>query len=180
MRTSTYRWLCALHERYGPREFGKIGQKLLALAFRAGGCEHVVERGVQGVDIDAAWGAVKYTAEIKTTKQVVVHLAAKDIIGLASRRADGYHPLLGVLRLAPLADWLIVDATALTTGTIPIDLLRPLRCRTLEDRLRPLFDTVLESHFERTLLEAQGYLDRTLRECGVVVVPDDCHPDQVG
>jgi Holliday junction resolvase len=175
MQTTTYRRLCLLHQRHGPREFGKICQKLLALAFRAGGCDHVVERGVQGVDIDAGWGAAKYTAEIKTTKKSAIHLASKDIAGLAARRADGYHPLLGLLRLAPLADWLLVDATSLTVGTVPIDSLRWLRCRELENRLRPLFDTVLDLHFEPTLREAQACLDRALRTAGVVVAADAWH-----
>ncbi len=158
-----------LYGQHGPRQFGKICQKLLAVAFRAGGCDHLVERGVQGVDIDAAWGGIKYTTEVKTTTTAAIHLAAKDITGLRSRQADGYHPLLGVLRLAPLADWLVADAATLRVGTLPVDLLRPYRLRDLELQLQPLFDGVLEAHFEPTLRAGQYYLDQTLAALGVIL-----------
>jgi Holliday junction resolvase len=171
MNTASYRRLCALHDRHGPREFGKICQKLLALAFRAGGCPHVVERGVQGVDIDAAWEGEKYTAEIKTTRSSTVYIAPKDVTGLESRSRDGYRPMLGVLRLSPLSDWLLVDAIHLKAGGVSIDLLRPYRHPSLEPRLRVLFDGVLETHFEPTHIESQTYLDRILREWGVQVLP---------
>jgi hypothetical protein len=172
MKTTTYRGLCALHDRHGPREFGKICQKLLALAFRAGGCPHVVERGVQGVDIDAVWAGTKYTVEIKTTRQSAIHLLPKDVLGLASRSRDGYRPLLGVLRLSPLADWLLADAGCLQAGELAIDALRPHRSECLERRLRPLFDDVLAAHAGNTLRESQRYLDRILRQQGVEVAAE--------
>ena len=61
MKTATYLRLCRLHAAHGPRIFGKVCQKLVALAFQEGGCSHVVERGVQGVDIDAAWEGARVT-----------------------------------------------------------------------------------------------------------------------
>jgi len=174
MKTSTYRRLCALRQRHGPREFGKLCQKLLALAFHQGGCSHVAERGVQGVDIDAAWEGEKYTAEIKTTRTGFVQLGAKDILGLAQRRQDGYRPLVGVLQISPLADWLFADATQLQAGACWLDALRPLRQPVLENRLRPLFDEVLAAHYSATLLEAQAYLNRVLNLQGVEVQEPGC------
>lgn len=167
MLTATFDRLHALRARHGPREFGKICQKLLALAFRAGGCGHVVERGVQGVDIDAAWAEEKYAAEVKTTSERRVLLGAKDVLGLANRRADGYRPLLAVLRLSTLSDWLFADATRLAAGYYDIELLRPRRQLALEQRLRPHFECMLERHFVGALRGAQTYLDGVLQERGV-------------
>src|SRR5438045_3044497 len=116
MRRATYEWLSLLYDRHGPREFGKLCQKLLAIAYRHAGFVHVIERGVQGVDVDAAEGQTKYSTEVKTTVNGVIIFQAKDVAGLAGRRADGYLPLLGVLRLSPLSDWLLADAEHLQAG----------------------------------------------------------------
>lgn len=167
MQTAAYHRLYALRERHGPREFGKICQKLLALAFRAAGCRHVVERGVQGVDIDAAWAEEKHAVEVKTTTERRVLLGVKDVLGLASRGADGYRPLLAVLRLTTLSDWLFADAARLTAGYCDIELLRPRRQAALEQRLRPHFECMLERHFAGALQNAQTYLDGMLQEQGV-------------
>lgn len=157
-------------EPHGPREFGKIRQKLLALAFHGGGCGHVVERGFQGVDIDAAWEQEKWTIEVKTTIGDRVFLAPKDVAGLASRRRDGYRPLLAVLRLSALSDRLIADAVQLVAGCHDVELLRPYRQRVLEQRLRPLFDQALETHFDGALPRSQTYLDRVWQAQGVEVM----------
>jgi hypothetical protein len=170
MNTHTYRRLRTLHDKHGPREFGKISQKLVALAFRIGGCDHVVERGVQGVDIDAGWGPDKYATEIKTTESDSVLFAEKDAAGLAARQRDGYHPLLGMLRLTPLSEWLFVEAAHLKTGLLTIELLRCRRHQSLNERLRPFFDTVVEKHFSATMDGAQAYLDRILRAAGVKTI----------
>ena len=54
MNPIVYTPLLDLHARWGPQEFGKIAQKFLAIAFRYAGYQRIVERGVQGVDVDAA------------------------------------------------------------------------------------------------------------------------------
>ena len=97
MRTATYVCLKLIYERHGPREFGKVCQKFLAIAYRCAGFS-VVERGVQGVDVDAVRGQAKYTTEVKTTNNDAVVFQAKDVSGLTARGADGYLPLLGALR----------------------------------------------------------------------------------
>lgn len=170
MRLDTYRWLCLLHERHGAREFGKIGQKLLAIAYRMAGFGRVIERGVQGVDVDAANGGPdRFSTEVKTTTGTTVLFQAKDAAGLAARRADGYQSLLGVLRLSPLSEWHLADAEHLQVGRLALESLRPYRRRDLEDRLRPCFVTALEEHFEEALVHAQSYLDRVLHDMGIAV-----------
>jgi hypothetical protein len=170
VKAHTYQHLCRLHARHGARVFGKICQKLVALAFRQGGCVHVVERGVQGVDVDAVWGTERYALEIRTTRKDVVPFLPKDVNGLAARCEDGYRPFLGALRLGVFSEWYIADASGLRPGILTFDALRPIRQRELEQRLQPLFDQVVAIHFEETLVGAQAYLDHVLRGMGVVVV----------
>jgi hypothetical protein len=170
LTTELYCSLKDLHARHGAREFGKIVQKLLAITFRLAGFTRVVERGVQGVDVDAVGNSVeRYATEVKTTQKEFVLFAAKDIKGLAARQQDGYHPLLAVLRLTPLSDLLLVHTARLHGGCLQIASLRPYRFRELEDRLQPWFTRAVLEHFEGALTGSQFYLDRVLREHGIEV-----------
>jgi hypothetical protein len=167
VQQTTYESMQRLHAKYGPREFGKLCQKLLALSYRRAGFVHIVERGVQGVDVDAGDGQVKYATEVKTTINHAVQFQAKDVDGLRARKCDGYHPLLAALRLSPFSDWLVADADHLEPGLLPLDKLRAYRRRDLEARLCPLFVAVVDEHGEATLRGAQGYLDNVLRQVGI-------------
>jgi hypothetical protein len=170
VRTAIYQLLKALHRRHGPKEFGKICQKFVAIAYCEAGYAHVVERGVQGVDIDAANGSLeKYALEIKTTVMDSIEFKRKDLDGLMSRCQDGYLPLLGVLRLGPLSDWQLAESGNLRVGRLCIEGLRPYRRMDLEAIIKPILDTVVEQHFEDTLTGSQAYLDRVLRQEGVEI-----------
>lgn len=162
MKPQTYLNLRALHELHGPREFGKLAQKLLALSLREAGCTHIVERGVQGVDVDATWDHDRYAIEAKTTIGLGILFGKKDVEGLAARGSDGYRPILAVLRLGLLAQWYFADASVLTAGALTLDSLRPYRFRGLELRLQPLFEQVVAQHFHNTLAGSQAYLDEAL------------------
>ncbi len=167
MRQAAYESMMRLHANYGPREFGKLCQKLLAITYRRAGFAHIVERGVQGVDVDAGDGQVKYTTEVKTTIKHAIMFEPKDVEGLKARKCDGYHPLLAALRLSPLEDWLLADADHLGPGLLSLERLRAYRRRDLEERLCPLFAIVLEEHGDGTLRGAQAYLDSVLRNAGI-------------
>jgi hypothetical protein len=134
----------------------------LAVTYRHAGFIHVIERGVQGVDIDAADGKEKYSTEVKTTANHAIFFQRKDVVGLRSRKCDGYRPLLAALRLSPLSDWLLADAEHIEPGLFQLERLRPYRHCDLEDRIRPFFAAVVEEHADATLTGAQSYLDRVL------------------
>ena len=168
MKIETYERLRRLHERYGAQEFGKVCQKLLAISFGMAGYGHVVERGVQGVDVDAAEeNGERYAVEVKTTTRQLVQFEQKDAEGLENRRKDGYQPLLAVFRLFLFSEWYFVKADRLKPGGIPFDSLRPYRLRTLEDRIKPYFDQAMEEHFKGAMERSQAYLDGVLREKGI-------------
>ena len=146
MEAATFELLEKLHGQHGPREFGKMCQKFLAISYRLAGFQHIEERGVQGVDLDAASDSEKYTTEVKTTIRDSIHFQKKDAEGLLKRTADGYQPLLAVLRLGPFSEWFLVHADRLKPGLLLIDMLRPYRYKELEDRLGPLFDAAVRTH----------------------------------
>lgn len=168
MHSVTFEQLWRLHHRHGPREFGKQCQKLLAICFHRAGFGHIVERGVQGVDVDAADGAgSRYTTEVKTTLGDAIQFQEKDAVGLTARRADGYAPVLAALRLSPLTDWLLVDAAGLRPGRLQLDALRAYRLYDLEVLLRPHFSAVVEEHGEAVLRGGQAHLDAILKKLGI-------------
>jgi hypothetical protein len=169
LKDRIYRLLTALHRRHGPREFGKLCQKLLAITYRLAGFAHVVERGVQGVDVDAADGRERFATEVKTTQTNAVPFLRKDADGLSCRGADGYQPVLGVLRLSPLSDWYLVDAQRLRAGRLQISSLRPSRLRELEARVLPSFSEAVQEYAEGALEGSQSYLDDVLRRLGVEI-----------
>lgn len=78
MKTETYDKLKKLYDKYNAQEFGKICQKLLALSFCNAGYGHIVERGVQGVDVDAVKeNGERYAIEVKTSKYDTINFQKK-------------------------------------------------------------------------------------------------------
>jgi Holliday junction resolvase len=172
MKAHVYECLSALGERHGPRERGKLCQKLLAIALQMSGCTQIIERGVQGVDVDACQAnGEKYSIEVKTTVRDSVPLREKDVLGLRQRaQQDGYRPLLGVLRIGVLScEWYLAKAQSLRAGVVQIDSLRPYRVRSLEQLIQPLFEKAACDHFDGAMKGAQLYLDTVLREHGIIV-----------
>lgn len=165
MKTETYELLKKLHDKYGPREFGKLCQKFLAIAFQMAGYTHVVERGVQGVDVDAASeSGERYAIEVKTTKDKYINFAQKDADGLQKRKKDGYQPVLAVLRIDRFSDWIFAKADTIKPGSLYINFLRAYRLQDLEQRICPQFDRAIEEHFKGTFQEGQKYLDNILQK----------------
>lgn len=166
MHPLSYERLIRLRDKYGEGVFGKIAQKLLAVTFWDAGSLYVVERGVQGVDLDVVTAdEVKYAIEVKTTGRNQVMLDQDNIRSLTDRSMDGYHPTLAGLQIAPLGDWLFsrISLDGLRPGPIPVRHLRLNRVTSIEDVVRPLFNKVLEEHFAGTLRQGEQYLLRVLR-----------------
>lgn len=171
MRIETTEKLRSLHQKFGPGTFGKIAQKLLALGFRAMGFEHLVERGVQGVDIDAASAEERYAFEVKTTEGSTITLDESNLEALKDRAKDGYAPSIAILRLAIFEDWLLASLLLdqLRPGEFLIDKFRAYRLKDLEAKLVPAFEKVVQEHFHGTLTGGQHYLNNHLRAKGIDV-----------
>ena len=172
MDTLTLSRLRELRARYGVGVFGKIAQKLLALSFRTMGFTHVVERSVEGVDIDIATNTEeKYALEVKTTEGLSITLDGGNVQALLDRATDGYQPVIAALRLAVFEKWVLaqVPLDQLRAGNILVDLLRAYRMKDLEAALEPVFEHVVDGHFQGTLDRGLQYLSEQLAKDGVEV-----------
>lgn len=159
--TNTFKYLQQIHYKFGPGVFGKIAQKLLAIAFYESGFQHVVERGVQGVDIDAATGEAKrYALEVKTTEGRSVSISEENIDALKDRIKDGYTALVAVLRMQMFEDWVFaaIPLSRLHPGSYPLSILRPYRLRELESYVCPIFERVVDQHLTGVLARGEHYL----------------------
>ncbi len=167
MKIATFRRLNQLRDKYGPGIFGKIAQKLLALAFYGADFHFVVERGVQGVDIDVANGAGdRYALEVKTTDANSVPISKENIDALEDRARDGLVPLVAALRIQMFEDWIIaaIPLGELKPGTISLSRLRAYRMRPLETSVCPSFESVVSQHFAGVLAGGESYLIRALED----------------
>ena len=172
MRVQTLHNLFKLRDKYGSGPFGKITQKLLALSFREMGYTHVVERSIEGVDIDIAGEAKrKFALEVKTTEGLSISLSPDNIQSLRERVRDGYSPVIAALRLAIFEDWILgkIPVNELSAGQMLIDRLRAYRMSDVENLLRPIFEQVVEKHFQGTLKGGQRYLSEQLQQTGIEV-----------
>jgi Holliday junction resolvase len=176
MRVETLELLQKLQRKYGIKgrpsgSFGKIVQKLLALAFFELGFINIVERGVQGVDIDVTSAPnQKLAFEVKTTEKLSIILTADNVQALRDRVHDGYQPVLAILRLAPLENWVFakIPDEEIPTGDILIEKLRQYRMKDLENKLLPKFDIVTKKHFKGVWDRGEQYLKEQLRIAGII------------
>ena len=172
MDALTLHSLRSLRERYGVGVFGKIAQKLLALAFCRMEFTHVVERGVEGVDIDIARGdRDKYALEVKTTEGRSFVLNESNLRALSDRAKDGYLPVIAALRLAVFERWILAEVPLdeLCAGSILVEALRAYRMKNCEASLAPVFGYVVEQHFHGTLDGGLQYLSEQLAKDGADV-----------
>jgi Holliday junction resolvase len=134
------------------------------------GYNHIVERRVQRMDVDAAGkNGEKYAVEVKTIVTKSVNFEPKDVDGLQKRKKDGYQAVVAVLCLDRFSDWIFAKADIIKPGSLYIDSLRPYRLHELEKCICPLFDKAVKEHFDGTMRESPRYLNNLLQQKGVEV-----------
>lgn len=166
MDTKSFELLNELYTRHGAQEFGKICQKILAIALIEAGysCVAESERGVQGVDIgEVEKGDEKYSIEVKTTKTDYINYKKKDKDGLQYKKEQGYQPILAVLKLDRFTEWFFVKADDIKVGNIYIDRLRVYRLLEFEKKISEFIDKTIRKHYNGMLEEGQSYLDNILK-----------------
>lgn len=171
MNSQTLNLLRKLHDKFEAGPFGKVAQKLLALSFNELGFTHIVERSVEGVDIDVSGQMGKFALEVKTTEGSSINLSSENIDGLRKRVKDGYIPIIAALRLAPLERWICarIPLNELSPGQISIHRLRAYRLPDMESLLTPAFEQVVKEHCQGTLKGGQQYLNEQLKKTGIDV-----------
>ena len=173
MKVNTFQNLQQIYTKYGPKLFGKIIQKLLAITFIDAGFKHVVERSVQGVDIDAAGlENDNYTLEVKTTYGQKITISEENIEALKARVPDDYIPIIAALRVHMFENWIFarIPISELRSGSIAISRLRAYRIESLEDLICPIFEKVVNEHYIGVLKQNEHYLDKILDQKRVIVI----------
>src|SRR5262249_33730563 len=143
-------------KKHGKGDFGKVAQKLLAIVFCRLGYEHIEERGVQGVDIDAASGEEKYAVEVKTTAGDEGMIGQKDVDGLQRRIQDGYEPIFAVLKIGILSDWIVASAKNVQVGVARLGRLSVDCVQALQDEVNRYFGPIVMEYGPRLLAAPRG------------------------
>lgn len=167
MKVEAFQHLQQIRAKFGPGIFGKITQKLLALALYEAGFVDIVERDVQGADIDAtdATGK-KYALEVKTTDGESVPITAENIEALKDRTRDDYLPVIAALRVRMFENWVFANIPLgdLRPGSLPLARLRAYRIRDIETSVCPAFEVVLNEHSGGVLARGGYYLSQVLAQ----------------
>ncbi|MFO7773250.1 MAG: hypothetical protein R6V59_04840 [Dehalococcoidia bacterium] len=167
MKVDTYQRLKQIRAKFGPGIFGKIAQKLLALALYEAGFFDIVEREVQGADIDAAnMMGKKYALEVKTTDGESIPISRENIEALKDRTKDGYLPVIAAVRIQMFEDWVFANIPLgnLRPGSLPLSRLRAYRIKDIETSVCPAFEVVVSQHFSGTLARGEEYLRQVLEQ----------------
>lgn len=147
------------------KEYGKLVQKLLALALLEAGATALIERSIQGIDLEFELAGQPYGLEVKTSTSQAVRLSAKDVSGLDRLVEQGMEVRLAVLLSGPLEDWIMASyyPKEFTSGKDYTSFrLRPYRDPKLEERIAAPFAEVVERHLQTAMTQGQGGLDRVL------------------
>lgn len=168
MEAKVFEILKEMRKKHGPGEFGKIAQKLLAIALCRLSFE-VRERSVQDVDIEAVKGELKYWFEVKTTDKDEVTIRQKDVEALnKGQQLHAGVPCYAILKIGLLDDWLIASSKGVKPGNVRIGKFTVGRILPLQNEINKVFPSIVKEFGDRILSvpkgEAQNRADECLKE----------------
>jgi hypothetical protein len=147
------------------REYGKLVQKLLAIAFLETDVKKLVERSTQGIDLELEIAGERYMFEVKTSESDSIRLGPKDLEGLDRCVEEGAKVYLAVLTNGYLEDWILARYTprefpaGKKLTSFPF---RAHRDSDLEGRILTAFNRVVDAHVHTAIAERQSGLDELL------------------
>ena len=173
MKHEVYRRLSELSEA-SDKEYGKLVQKLLAIAFCKAGAIRLIERSIQGIDLEITLPDERQIAvEVKTAQDQTVKFGKKDLDGLASQIEAGLEPYFAVLGSDLLDEWILASYNV---GEIRpnqqyrLTQLRAYRDTELENQIREHFEEAVVEYTNLPETNRQGALDEVLRGFSCVSV----------
>ena len=180
LKTSDLEILARISERHGMQTFGKLNQKLVALALHELGFLQVMEYEVQGTDVRCSglesrleW---KFALEVKTTKGDRFDIDEGNLLELQNSAQDGYRTAFCVLQIHNNYGWLIVKKSVAQIQTrayrISECLDRDLREIELEKILNSKYSELLENHETEILKDGINHMRRLLESSGIKSVQD--------
>lgn len=147
-------------------EYGKLIQKLLAIAFCEAGAARVTDRSVQGIDLEIILRDGRGLAlEVKTSQAGKVRFGKKDIDGLAARADEGLLPYFALLGPRLTDEWIFAQcmpAEIRPQRDYPLTQLRAYRDINLEEIIRDTFPAAVISHTASAISGGQGALNKIL------------------
>lgn len=164
MRLEVHRRLADLSEAAG-KEYGKLVQKLLAVAFLEAGAGAVTDRSTQGIDLEVELDGAALALEVKTTEGGALRFGKKDLDGLAAREAGGARAYLAVLGPGLLDEWTLARfhrGELRPSQSYSLTELRPYRDGALERRVRETFPAAVLAHAAAAARGGQRALDEVL------------------
>jgi Holliday junction resolvase len=147
------------------KEYGKLVQKLLGIAFLDAGADALTDRSTQGIDLELELDGVAYALEVKTTEGGKIRLGAKDVDGLAAREQGGARAYVAVLGSRLVDDWLFArfhPHELAPAQTYSVTQLRPYRDRRLERVVLDTFPRAVLAHVPVAVARGQKGLDEVL------------------
>ena len=173
MKHEVYRRLGELSEA-SDKEYGKLVQKLLAIAFCKAGAVRLVERSTQGIDLEVTLPDERQIAvEVKTAQDQTVKFGKKDLDGLASQIEAGLEPYFAALGSQLLDEWILAryDIGEIKPNQqYRLTQLRAYRDTELEDSIREHFDEAVIECTNLPDTNRQAALDEVLRSFSCVSV----------
>ena len=164
MRMEVHQRLSELSTSAG-KEYGKLVQKLLAIALLDAGAESLTDRCTQGIDLEATIKGRKRAIEVKTSESGAVSLGKKDLEGLAARDKEGMRAYVAALGNRFLDEWTFArfhPGELQPSQSYSITQLRPYRDREMERAVAKPFDEAVLKHADAALRGGQGALDEVL------------------
>jgi hypothetical protein len=165
VKHETHEKLAQLRAAVG-REYGKLVQKLLAVAFLETDVQKLVERSTQGIDLEMEIAGERCVFEVKTSESDSVRLRPKDLEGLDRLVEDGARVYLAVLTNAPFEEWILaryVPGEFPTGRDLTSFPFRAHRDRDLEQRILSAFDRVVDRDVHVAITRRQGGMDEVLQ-----------------
>jgi hypothetical protein len=166
MKHEVYRRLSELSEA-SDKEYGKLVQKLLAIAFCKAGAIRLIERSIQGIDLEITLPDERQIAvEVKTAQDQTVKFGKKDLDGLASQIEAGLEPYFAVLGSDLLDEWILARyhvGEIRPNQQYRLTQLRAYRDTELENQIREHFEEAVVEYTNLPETNRQGALDEILR-----------------
>ncbi|HUR29587.1 MAG TPA: hypothetical protein VM509_15465, partial [Planctomycetota bacterium] len=149
------------------KEYGKLVQKLLAIAFLEAGAESLTDRSTQGIDLELVVAGKLLAIEVKTSESGAVALGKKDLEGLAAREEGGARAYVAVLGNRFLDEWTFArffKNELQPAQSYSITQLRPYRDRELERTVAKTFPEAVLKHADVAASRGQTALDQVLAQ----------------
>ncbi|ANO51881.1 hypothetical protein [Woeseia oceani] len=166
MKREVYRRLSKLSQE-SDKEYGKLIQKLLAIAFCKAGATRLVERSIQGIDLEVTLpDERKIAVEVKTAQEQCVKFGKKDLDGLASQAEAALEPCFALLGSQLLDEWILARSCPneiKPNQQYRLTQLRAYRDKGLEESIRQHFDEAVIEFTDLPNSSRQAALDEVLR-----------------